>query len=200
MKRVKLFEQFINESVKGSQVWKHIVDITPERDMIPTGFKKDIVGRNFKNVDNFDMKSLLKSDPDFAEYYKSGEERYDEDEVSPRDLSNEIVVVDGTLLDGYSRVSTLLRNGEKTTNAYVAEGMNEDVGTIFSDGMDQTLRTGYKVELMTGDTGVIIDLIGTDEAIVLLGNGVTARVNPQSEIKQIIYTTEPTKSNGRFMS
>lgn len=77
---------------------------------------------------------------------------------------------------------------------------NEDVGTIFSDGMDQTLRTGYKVELMTGDTGVIIDLIGTDEAIVLLGNGVTARVNPQSEIKQIIDTTEPTKANGRFMS
>ena len=195
-----MFEEFVNESVKGSQVWKHIVDITPERDMIPTSFKKDIVGRNFKNVDNFDMKSLLKSDPDFAEYYKSGEERYDEDEVSPRDLSNEIVVVDGTLLDGYSRVSTLLRNGEKTTNAYVAEGMNEDVGTIFSDGMDQTLRTGYKVELMTGDTGVIIDLIGTDEAIVLLGNGVTTRVNPQSEIKQIIDTTEPTKSNGRFMS
>ena len=80
------------------------------------------------------------------------------------------------------------------------EFVKEDVGTIFSNGMDQTLRTGYKVELMSGDTGVIIDLIGADEAIVLLGNGVTARVNPQCEIKQIIDTTEPTKSNGRFMS
>ena len=198
--KAKMFEEFVNETVKGAEVWKHIVSITPEKDMIPTGFKKDIVGRTFKNVDNFDIKSLLKTDPDFKEYYKSGEERYDEDEVNPKDISNEIVVVDGTLLDGYSRVSTLLRNGEKTTYAYVAEKMNEDIGQIFSDGMDQTLRTGYKVELMSGDTGVIIDLIGADEAIVLLGNGVTARVNPQCEIKQIIDTTEPTKSNGRFMS
>lgn len=192
MKPVKLFEEFINESMKGSQVWKHIVDITPERDMVPTGFKKDIVGRNFKNVDNFDMKSLLKSDPDFAEYYKSGEERYDEDEVSPRDLSNEIVVVDGTLLDGYSRVSTLLRNGEKTTNAYVAEGMNEGEVQSFSDGMNQMLRIGYKIELTSGDTGEIIgfkDKIAT----VLTGTGLEIEIDINKEIKQILDQSEPTK-------
>jgi hypothetical protein len=64
---------------------------------------------------------IIKQHPDFKEYYDyGGEDRYDVDDVSPSDISNEIVVVDGILLDGYSRVSTLLRNGEKTTYAYVA--------------------------------------------------------------------------------
>jgi len=107
--------------IKGSIVWRHIKDITPDKEMIPNGFKKDIINRKFKNVDDFDMESLLKTDPDFKEYYDyGGEDRYDVDDVNPSDISNEIVVVDGILLDGYSRVSTLLRNGEKTTYAYVA--------------------------------------------------------------------------------
>jgi hypothetical protein len=125
MRHVKTYEDYNNlneyNDLKGSEVWKHIKDITPEKEDIPNGFKKDIVGRTFVNVDDFDMKSLLKTDPDFKEYYDSGEERYDEYDVSPRDLSLEIVVVDGVLLDGYSRVANLLRNGEKTTNAFVAK-------------------------------------------------------------------------------
>lgn len=120
MKPIKLFEEFIVENiVSGSEVWKHIKDITPERENIPTGFKKDIISRKFTNVDNFDMYSLLRTDPDFKEYYKSRERRYNDD-VSPRDLSLEIVVVDGVLLDGYSRVATLLNNRELTTNAFVS--------------------------------------------------------------------------------
>jgi hypothetical protein len=133
MKLIKLFEEFIQEDseawkhhvdntpVKGSEVWKHIVDITPNRADVPTSFKKDIVGRTFKRVNDFDIKSLLKTDRDFKDYYDSGEERYDDDEVAKDDLSNRIVVVDGTLLDGYSRVSALLRNGEKTAYAFVTE-------------------------------------------------------------------------------
>jgi hypothetical protein len=121
MKIIKLFEEFAEESIEGSKVWKHVVDVTPNKEDVPNGFKKDIVDRTFKNVDDFDVRSLLVTDPDFKDYYESGEERYDEYDVSPSDLSNEIVVVDGTLLDGYSRVATLLRNGEKTTNAYIAE-------------------------------------------------------------------------------
>lgn len=117
----KDFEEFIVENiVSGSEVWKHIKDITPERENIPTGFKKDIISRKFTNVDNFDMYSLLRTDPDFKEYYKSRERRYNDDDVSPRDLSLEIVVVDGVLLDGYSRVATLLNNRELTTNAFVS--------------------------------------------------------------------------------
>jgi hypothetical protein len=38
----------------------------------------------------------------------------------PDEINNEIVVVDGELLDGYNRVSSLLRMGEKTTYGFVA--------------------------------------------------------------------------------
>jgi len=40
--------------------------------------------------------------------------------VSSNTGNNPLVVVDGILLDGYSRVSTLLKYGEDTTYAYVA--------------------------------------------------------------------------------
>jgi hypothetical protein len=122
MKLVKLVEALLTESdiVKGSVVWNHIKSNTPEKENIPHGFKKDIVTRKFKLVDDFNIKSLLTTDSDFKDYYDSGEERYDEYDVSPRDLSIEIVVVDGILLDGYSRVSSLLKSGEDTTYAYVA--------------------------------------------------------------------------------
>ncbi len=121
-KFIKTMNEFINGNkyIKGSVVWKHIKDITPEKENIPHGFKEDIINRDFKNVDDFDINSLLETDPDFTEYYQYGEERYQDEDVNPTDIQLEIVVVDGILLDGYSRVSTLLRNGEKTTNAYVA--------------------------------------------------------------------------------
>jgi hypothetical protein len=143
--------------IKGSVVWRHIKDITPDKEMIPNFFKKDIVDRKFKNVDDFDIESLLNTDPDFKEYYDGGEDRYgDDDDVSPGDLSNEIVVVDGILLDGYSRVSTLLRNGEKTTYAYVATkkynmNLQENVNRV-----KQLIKENYdmpKTRLTVSDKG-----------------------------------------------
>ena len=120
MKHIKLFEQFINENTSGEDVWNHIVGITPEEDDIPWGFQDKIENKNFKAT-KIDLKKLLKSDPDFKEYYNSGEERYDQDEVDSFDVYNELVVVDGELLDGYSRASRLLRQGEKKANAFVSE-------------------------------------------------------------------------------
>ena len=120
MKHIKLFEQFINENTSGEDVWNHIVGITPEEDDIPWGFQDKIENKNFKET-KIDLKKLLKSDPDFKEYYNSGEERYDQDEVDSFDVYNELVVVDGELLDGYSRASRLLRQGEKKANAFVSE-------------------------------------------------------------------------------
>jgi hypothetical protein len=127
MRHLELFKNFrvtekSQDTVPGTKVWSHIKSITPNPEDIPHGFKKDIVSRKFKFVDDFNIKSLLNTDPDFKNYYKSGEERYSEydDDISPRDLSLEIVIVDGKLLDGYSRASTLLRNKESTTYAYVA--------------------------------------------------------------------------------
>lgn len=125
-KSKRIHEEILNmlhlineESFMGNYVWKHLVDITPDEDNIPWGFKNKIKNADFKNVDNFNIESLLTTDPDFKEYFDSGQTRYDDDEVDPEDLNHEIIVVDGELLDGYSRVSTLLRNGVKTTNAFV---------------------------------------------------------------------------------
>jgi len=113
-----LFEK--DTLIKGQTVWQHIKAITPEKENIPTGFKKDIIRRKFSNVALFNIESLLKTDPDFKDYYDSGEERYSPDDINPRDLELEIVVVDGILLDGYSRVAQLLRAGITQTWAFVA--------------------------------------------------------------------------------
>lgn len=110
-----------NTSIPGKKVWNHIISITPDEQDIPWGFEKSIQQRNFKNVDNFNIESLLESDPDFRNYYESNDERYSQwDDISPDDLHQEIIVVDGELLDGYSRAATLLKQGAKTTNAFVA--------------------------------------------------------------------------------
>jgi 8-oxo-dGTP diphosphatase len=106
----------------GHHVWKHIVDITPNQDDVPWGFKKKIIQSDFSVDNNFNLESLLDTDPDFREYYESGDERYgEEDDVDETDLYHDIVVVNGELLDGYSRAATLLRNGETRTSAFVGK-------------------------------------------------------------------------------
>lgn len=127
-----LKESFLNEKVSGENVWNHIVSITPEEDDIPWGFQDKIEGNNFKET-KVDLKKLLKTDPDFAEYYKGGEERYDQDEIDEFDVYYELVVVDGELLDGYSRASRLLRNGEKKANAFVNEAYKNSKTHGFED-------------------------------------------------------------------
>ena len=108
------------ETFLGNHVWQHIVDITPDEDDIPWGFRNKIKGAEFNVDNNFDLESLVNTDPDFKEYLESGDERYSEDdEMDESDLYNDIVVVDGELLDGYSRAATLLRRGETRTSAFV---------------------------------------------------------------------------------
>jgi 8-oxo-dGTP pyrophosphatase MutT (NUDIX family) len=107
------------ETFMGNHVWDHIVNITPNEDDIPWGFRKKIRNAEFNVDDNFNLESLLETDPDFREYFESGDDRYGEDDVDESDLYHDIVVVDGELLDGYSRTATLLRNGETRTSAFV---------------------------------------------------------------------------------
>ena len=123
MKHVKLFEQFLNEYNKftGDEVAQHIEDITPDESDIPDYFiDKFIKPNDGWELKQIKLKDLLK-DRDFKGYYNSGEERYDEYEVDPNDLYNDLVVYKGKLLDGYSRASKMLRDGEKTAGAYVLE-------------------------------------------------------------------------------
>jgi hypothetical protein len=103
----------------GDEVAQYIEDITPEESDIPDYFiDKYIKPNDGWQLKQIKLKDLLK-DKDFKEYYNSGEERYDEYEVDPNDLYNDLVVYKGQLLDGYSRAAKMLRDGEKTAGAYV---------------------------------------------------------------------------------
>ena len=105
----------------GQEVADHIKYITPDSSDIPDYFidKYILPNDGWKNKP-IKLKDLLK-DRDFREYSKSGEERYDEYEVSADDLYQELVVYKGQLLDGYSRAARMLKQGEKTAAAFVIE-------------------------------------------------------------------------------
>lgn len=116
--KIKKIMEINSHTFSGDFVWNHIVNITPDEENIPWGFKKTITNTNFILDDNFNIKSLLDTDSDFKEYYMSADVRYLDDEVDSQDLNYEIVVVDGQLLDGYSRVKKLLKNGVTNINAF----------------------------------------------------------------------------------
>jgi len=119
MKHINEFNTFT-----GQEVANHIEYITPESSDIPDYFiDKYILPNNGWKNKSIKLKDLLK-DKDFKEYYKSGEERYGEYEVSGDDLYQELVVYKGKLLDGYSRAARMLRLGEKTAAAFVLEKQN----------------------------------------------------------------------------
>lgn len=110
-----------NKVYSGAYVNNYIKDITPDDSETPTWFMNKLIKpRKFK-LETVKLNDLLYSDPSFKEFYENNDEdRYDFDEVDPNDLFNYIVVVDGELLDGYSRASTLLKNGERETQGFVA--------------------------------------------------------------------------------
>jgi hypothetical protein len=113
--------QELKESWTGQEVADHIKYITPDDSDVPDYFiDKYILPNDGWQNKPIKLKNLLK-DRDFKDYYKSGEERYDDYEVAADDLYQELVVYKGQLLDGYSRAARMLRNGEKTAAAFVIE-------------------------------------------------------------------------------
>ena len=121
LEEMKKKTQELKESWTGQEVADHIKYITPDDSDIPDFFiDKYILPNDGWQNKPIKLKNLLK-DKDFKAYYKSGEERYDEYEVSGDDLYQELVVYRGQLLDGYSRAARMLRNGEKTAAAFVIE-------------------------------------------------------------------------------
>ena len=87
---------------------------------IPDWFMDKIIAPRTFKVAEISLDDLLRTDSSFKEYFDSGEERYDQEEVNHDELYQELVVVDGILLDGYNRASTLLRMGDNTAYAFVA--------------------------------------------------------------------------------
>jgi hypothetical protein len=116
----------INESLdsdrvfSGEEVNRHIESITPDESDIPDWFMDKIIAPRTFKIEEINLEGLLHTDSSFKEYFDSGEERYDQDEMYHKELYQELVVVDGILLDGYNRASTLLRMGDNTAYAFVA--------------------------------------------------------------------------------
>jgi disulfide oxidoreductase YuzD len=102
----------------GEEIGEYVRDISQEG-AEPDYFIDAIINKRTFVKKEIDLKSLL-NDSDFKEYYESGEERYVQDELSYDNLMQPIVVVDGKVLDGYSRASELLRADNDTIEAYVA--------------------------------------------------------------------------------
>jgi len=122
----------LNESVilTPNQVARYINDNTPENDNIPH-YYLDMIKRSGKKFELKTVKisDLLKSDPSLKEYIVDNGEshRYDmnnddENEHIPDrdDLDLPIVVLNGEVLDGYSRANEHYYNGDDEIRAYVA--------------------------------------------------------------------------------
>lgn len=120
------FESVDTEKIwSGKQVWKWIVEITPNKEDIPHGFKSLIINRKFK-IEKINPLDLLQSDPDFKEFFDSAYDRYsdqtpdDDDWQDPNNIKNEPVIVDGIVLDGYNRLANRIRQEDKSIYCYIA--------------------------------------------------------------------------------
>jgi len=130
MSKIKLFEEFITESDNtrsARDIINYVKDLTPSDSDHPDYFlslvKKS--GKSFV-LKTLKVKDVIKMDQDVKSYVKSGEDRYGEDGESDfvpgdDDLDNPIVIFNGEVIDGYSRISTHYRKGIDNINAWVSE-------------------------------------------------------------------------------
>jgi len=130
MSKIKLFEEFITESDNtrsARDIINYVKDLTPSDSDHPDYFlslvKKS--GKSFV-LKTLKVKDVIKMDQDVKSYVKSGEDRYGEDGESDLvpgddDLDNPIVIFNGEVIDGYSRISTHYRKGIDNINAWVSE-------------------------------------------------------------------------------
>ena len=126
---IPLFEDYNapgKTEYSGDEVAQHIIDITPGEHDVPDYFISEFIRPNKFKREMINIRNLLTSDPEFKEYFDSGEVRYDDTAVNIQNLRNEIVVFNGKLLDGYSRVSKLLNAGDDYTWGFVNDSVNEN--------------------------------------------------------------------------
>jgi hypothetical protein len=109
---------------------RYITGITPDDSDVPDFFfKKILQSRKYFVKRTVLIEDLLKDDSSLREYVESGEDRYgsfggdpqSDIEPDPHDIDLPIVIFNGEVVDGYSRVSTHYHNGEKNITAYVSE-------------------------------------------------------------------------------
>jgi len=115
------------QTMSAEDVCDYIKRITPNESDVPDYFLNLIMKSNKTFVKKkLSVSQLLKKDRDLRDYVKSGEERYGDDaeneyEPSWEELDNPIVVFNGEVVDGYSRVSAHYINGEDTIYGYVSQ-------------------------------------------------------------------------------
>jgi hypothetical protein len=120
MIHIEMFENFI-QKYSPKEVCDYIREITPHGDDVPEFFLEKIMkSRKLFHIRVVHIEELLKSDPDLKEYIDSEDKRYDDDDVDPNDMGNPVVILNGEVLDGYSRISELLRKGDNEVTAYIA--------------------------------------------------------------------------------
>jgi len=125
---IKLFNILLEskEIMSAEEIGDYIERITPHESNIPNYFIKLIKQSNKNFVKKkLSVSQLLKKDRDLRDYVKSGEERYGDDaenEYEPHweELDNPIVVFNGEVLDGYSRVAAHYKADNDTIYGYVA--------------------------------------------------------------------------------
>lgn len=122
-----LMEEESEDIMTAEEIADYISEITPDSSDVPDYFLTQVLKseKTFK-LQKISIEDLLASDPSLAEYVESGEERYGDEEEneyqpSPNELNNPIVVFDGEVIDGYSRVATHYQNGEDLIYGYVSQ-------------------------------------------------------------------------------
>jgi hypothetical protein len=136
MKHLQLFEDWVylphlfniseEEMMSGQEIADYIEEITPDESDIPDFFISQVLKSKKKFVKKrVKISEVLAADPDVKTYVDSGEERYGEDSESDyephwKDLENPIVIFNGEVIDGYSRLSAKFHAGEKEIDAWVS--------------------------------------------------------------------------------
>ena len=122
-----LMEDESMDIMTAEEIADYISRITPDSSDVPDFFIKQVLkSEKIFKLQKISIEDLLASDPSLAEYVESGEERYGDEEEneyqpSPNELNNPIVVFDGEVIDGYSRVATHYQNGEDLIYGYVSQ-------------------------------------------------------------------------------
>lgn len=113
--------------LSAQEIVDYITRITPNESDVPDYFISQVLraDKKFKK-ELLSINDLLVQDRDLKNYIDSGEERYGADqegEYEPhwQELENPIVVFDGNVIDGYSRVATHVQNGEDQIYGYISQ-------------------------------------------------------------------------------
>jgi hypothetical protein len=124
---------FKDNIYEGQWVVEYIEEITPFEDDIPERWLNTLVRPNTFELKSIDINEVL-NDPSFKDFFDFYSPRYKYSEfdgfyvdadynpvdfVSEETLYSPIVIVDGSIIDGYSRAAELLLAGASTIEAFV---------------------------------------------------------------------------------